>query len=67
MITVCMGRYATFRDALKFLDSKDFIKLLNANEIELCGNFEIKIIHNDKWLDYELPCYEIILEVGKKQ
>lgn len=63
MLTICMGRYGTLKDALNFLNSKDFIEILNVNEIELCGNFEIKIIHKDKWLDYGLPCYEVLYEV----
>ena len=59
MIQHILGRFKTFSDACKFLNSKDLIKLLNANEIELFGNFVFHIIHDGDSLDYT-----VVLELG---
>lgn len=57
MMKLYIGGFDTFKDAINFLNSKDFIKLLNANEIELYDDFSFEIIHNVKLL-----CYDVILK-----
>lgn len=56
-----VGEFETFHQCFKFLDSKEFVKLLNANEIELSGDFSIIINH-----DAEELCYHIILIEGEQ-
>ena len=59
MIQHIIGRFKTFSDACKFLNSKELIKFLNDNLIELVGNFVFHIIHDGDSLDYT-----VVLELG---
>ena len=61
MIQRNIKEFGTLKEATKFINSKDFIKLLNANEIELVGNFWIAIHHDEDTLCYTV---QLIMERG---
>lgn len=59
MIQRNIKEFGTLKEATRFINSKDFIKLLNANEIELVGNFWIAIYHDEDALCYTV---QLIME-----
>ena len=61
MIQRNIKEFGTLKEATKFIDSKDFIKLLNANEIELVGDFYIAIHHDEDALCYTV---QLIMDRG---
>ena len=44
--------FSTFKECLKYLDSKNFMKDLNEGGISLGGNFDITISHDSNTLQY---------------